>query len=623
MISGIIGLILAICILPNKNRFGAKIAYSEAAYEEVADDIESLKDKYLFDTTTSNHKIQVLWQRWQTESNQILKGLALDTLVISSIALEQLQLSEKDTTAVYLSKSDTLRKRNYRTIEKSSEVLLNQVSERIEKKKKHIFSSIITALVSLFFSCFAGLAFIFIYKDSNELIQSKKVILYNDKKNDEANLFLSAALTVWVIIDLLVFYKLFFHQLTEVLWLTIISLASTINSFFFLRAMLEFDYKPPGPIWKNYNWYRNGLGNKKVILTITLGAIGLTILIGAFIARIGDENLNWGIRIPDMILSLITITLLGLHLRSAFVERGKREYNVLVLLTLALVLLYQILPLPIFRSSNLIQGVAPILSALYRILLISLFLFLSFSWVDFFRGRRLTIEKEQIEKERATQYKAYKRVSHRLNNFLTTHLGGTIHAYENTKEVKSNKRFSEIMKSLGVYTSTLIEIHNTVETKKDGKTNKSLYKFLQDLKIEFEQLFSGEENHFYMGIHEECKNIYNDEEDHIFATFIGTCLNELITNANKHRKNDSIPKWVSVEIKVIKNILHISVSDKNQYFDLEAIIKQQKEEKDYHGITIIDGEVNQRGGKFDKSGKHEVGNRVNIYYPITRNFSNL
>lgn len=266
------------------------------------------------------------------------------------------------------------------------------------------YASLIIHYINILFSCFAGLAFVSIGLRTNKLINEENVKRKENDNSFVSTFFLAGALIIWIIVDFIGLYNILNvpSQWIGSLELTfILSLLSTLNSGMFLGAMLGFDYKKK-PRWKDWVVYKKLASTSKEIKVLILFFLLLEIILFFFTTKLlpfalFDNAFSIAaISGTDFILSFITISLLGFHLYSAFSERGVEELNFLLFITLSLVFVYHL-------CNQFVSLIEPahssmlIMRALYKVLLISIFLFLQFTWVDFFVGERLKESGKSIK----------------------------------------------------------------------------------------------------------------------------------------------------------------------------------------------------------------------------------
>lgn len=493
-------------------------------------------------------------------------------------------------------------------IRKTTDALYTNGLLLFETRKREEFAKKTSILFSLFFSCFAGLAFVFIDKNMNELIRDGKVKILN-KGIDRSNHWLVWALIIWITGDLIELYLLnsgpsFIKN--ELGKHAIKSFLSTINSLFFILAMRDFDFKKI-PSWKKKLLYKRLFGIKKDGEKETMVYIyGLAIFIftfEVFLAWIQPEIPDIisvvCIQVPDNVFSIFTIILLGFHLTTAFAERGKGEYILLVFITLGLVFYVQIVPF--IEDFLLKQNLNIVLAALYRISLISLFLFLSFSWLYFFRGLKLD-----------ERYNSIAEIKEELGHRLTGYLGNSIKHVENIlkmdnrlRDTKQNIPFRNVLTEIRGHLSAYYDINVFIE---DG--GKDLYSLFIKFKYSYERIFSADT--FSMTIDGGLKKLIANKEQ---VEDLGRILNELITNVSKH-SNSGQEKWIKIEIGEVFGLgVRISVEDQNPFFDIEEAMEKTGQKK-YSGLIDINERTKKTGGKVKNIESSLNGNIIIVDYQI-------
>ncbi|MEO1260391.1 MAG: hypothetical protein AAFZ15_16460 [Bacteroidota bacterium] len=424
--------------------------------------------------------------------------------------------------------------------------------------------------VQLLFLIFTGIVFLFIGDRTNKLIQDKAVKLPSRKKSDYSNSWLSLAVLMWVMvvsIDLL--FPLWDNQ-----WnIFVKSGLSTLNSFFFIMAMLDLDFINE-PDWKRWKIYPKILKNRQVVIlmVVATGAVVLvfTLLFAWLLPGYLDNIYENGtedskrflqlIRFPDIILySFPTILMIFLHLNTAFIERRQKKFRIVLIFTIVLVFVIQLFPFSEVISGEFkVRMWGEVFYALYRFLLISMFLFLVISWIDFFKGEKLN-EELNIAKELRMS------MNHRVKN----HLGRIEHfssKFAKNNEVQQNKlalsMSQQLLSRIKVYQELAEQIYG-IAKKGELIQEIELVDFLSKLLKEYPKLFAHKRFVFsgLKGFTEDPIKIHVDN-----AQYLGEHLTELIINILENADDGKDP-WVRLEIRNINNAIFIKIYDKNKAFD--------------------------------------------------------
>ncbi len=553
------------------------------------DTIPSKNEKILIDTLTS--RINTLISVMNREERLLKKILDKDSSYFNS-TIEKLSIHSK----ISLPGSNIL---GY--YKEFNEIYLDgKIYTSLENRKEKIYTRIIIIWVSILFICFAGIAFIFIGNSINQLI-GKEVKL--DKKKDKANYFLAGALLVWVVMNYLSLYEIYhFNDIDNEATIKIIkSILSTVNSFLLLRAIFDFDYKTD-PWWKKKKLYKKTLGTvfgNIVLVGIVLSFQVFTILVVE--KNRADEYVNYF----DFSLSVIVALLLWFHLSSAFRERNKPEFNILVGVTLFLAIYYH--SFFFFSDDRILFDISSkfILGILYQILLISLFLFLDFSWVDFFKGISLSEEIEIVKDLRMNMH-------HRMKNYL-----GRISMYATSfsmdGKVKENPLAYSVTKQLltriSIYQELTEIIYNTERESDEIVNETSIEKFISKLCVRYKKLYN--KNNFIEEIDFEGLDEGNELIDVKAAQYLGETITELVLNVLKSAE-DERKAWIKLEVKnIFGKYLYVVASDKNNSFPFEEKIKAGQR----GGLKTINDQMVKWEGKI-RYYRSEEKNKIELSIPF-------
>lgn len=512
----------------------------------------------------------------------------------------------------------------------------------LKNKNVRLLSLLTTRLMKVLFFCFVGLIFIFIGVRNNEIIQRKEVEIYkvnprlsedlrrlgvNDlssfsqvKSEDNSSLFLATATMVWVISHIIISVYNYYtnsYMLTALekghldVWMQFINnILSTINSLFIIYYLFEIDYVAE-PSWKSNPLYRTTFGDKYfiIILTIAIVAIQAALLPFAFQNILNGQAPSW-MAWPDFIYSSGAVCILFLNLFSSFNERKKREYIFSIIFALSLVLFAQLDPL-INRSSFGLENTIfwDIIYLLYPILLITLFLFLTDSWVDFFKGKKLLKEKQNLLMLKNAAL-------HRLKNNLGS-INRDLRPISFINKEPDEKAARMILKKVRKKVEAYLSLANVIYQEQDPEEQSSyldivdIHEFLTKLSASFTEM--ADINKFSFEVNENLKEFSNPKLVYEEAQFLGDHLLELIENAQKFTSSPDNYRVIFRAFRV-GELLCIEVIDKNTRFTFEDAFKKRK----YGGLSAIFKRVTKvwKGHMDCRDNENRDGNCITIIVPI-------
>ncbi len=259
-------------------------------------------------------------------------------------------------------------------------------------------SSPFRKIIVVSFSCFAGVIFTFLWKHTvDEVRKLDKEQLghlkHTDKDEYERGMWILAlAMMVWAfggVLDLWV-------ESPSRLLQYIQSFMSPINSGLFLVAVSSFKFKNP-PSWYNRSLFVL-FRNLKVVIGTVIGVCLLT-AIAPFVGEHVGWDTNNALKIPDLILSFLTIYVLGHYLIYLFRDRKIKFLPEVTLAVLILTLFVQFFN---FKIEGFDDWVSPsvqlVLSTIYVIFLAIIFFSLAYSYVYYWKDQLLDIKEEMNQK---------------------------------------------------------------------------------------------------------------------------------------------------------------------------------------------------------------------------------
>jgi hypothetical protein len=200
-----------------------------------------------------------------------------------------------------------------------------------------------------------------------------KLILEEDdtqKRVDKGLLYLSLAMFIWVVSGCWSYFGYFFSLEATTPFQLGIHLLSIVNNMFFLLALFYFYYAP--------SFIYNNTKNTKIILVLIVITSIITFVLSSFSEKNTMTNgINFS-GIPDLVLSGLLCSLLGISLYRTFAHRGLKIVGIISTLVVLLMFSSQLSDVFVNYGNDFSNNLIKIIA---KTSLISIFLVLSTTWV--------------------------------------------------------------------------------------------------------------------------------------------------------------------------------------------------------------------------------------------------
>lgn len=463
------------------------------------------------------------------------------------------------------------------------------------------FSFTDTYFINLYIQCFSGILIV---------VAWLSLIKETQKIGGDPNwglAWLAFAIMYWCIGDLInifiefhdaIGHKNDLHQFDQPIRKTLGRVTSTFNSFCFLYSLRYLEFKDNSK-WKKLRDRIEEYHSIALVALLLTSLVIITVILGITF----DNSNSVLVYIPDLVVSVVTTLALWIFFIEYFSQRDIKYMKFLVSVVVLVIVIVQISH--VFEQHQLqllyIKKGAPILSMVYRPLLMMLFLLMAFS--------SLRNEKEkQAILERRDMNHAIRGSLHILNKDVERLI----------KKEKSQQHYENIfaLQDLGFRTKLILDLHNLIHNEYgDAKINLENYLklLIENAKYAFD----------YTNLSFSFVKVESIYIERSLIRKIGTVLAELITNSAKaairKSNNTSYPNFNLTDkllyINVVNRdiLLKITVGD-NGVFSNDILYKTTTG----HGLSLIKRTILEDfEGKLSSNRSEYGGTEICIEIPLS------